>query len=111
MKHKIILSLLVMIMAFGSTYASFPVKRTTTAITEIATDVNEDVALESPAASAVAGDSYIISILLWLLLGGLAAHRWYLGSPIGWNILFILTFGGLGIWWLVDGIQLITDTW
>ena len=110
MKLKIILSLLVMVMTFGSAYASFPVKRTTPAATEVAADVNDNITLESPAATA-ADESWIVSMLLWFFLGWLAGHRWYLGSPVGWNILFILTLGGLGIWWLVDGIQIITNTY
>jgi len=110
MKLKIILSLLVMVMTFGSAYASFPVKRTAPAATEVTADVNEEITLESPAATA-ANDNLIISLLLWFFLGWLAGHRWYLGSPVGWNILFILTLGGLGVWWLVDGIQIITGTY
>lgn len=56
----------------------------------------------SPAAAAAGGDQMVVMLLLWFFLGGFAAHRWYAGKPAGWNILFILTFGGLGIWWLVD---------
>ncbi len=51
---------------------------------------------------------WLITLLLCLLLGGIAAHRWYAGKPIGWNILFILTFGGFGIWYLVDLIMILT---
>lgn len=51
---------------------------------------------------------FIITILLWFFLGGFAAHRWFAGKPIGWNILFILTLGGLGIWWLIDGVMILT---
>lgn len=94
-------------------YASFPVQRTATTNTTVTTSVDaadEAVELESPAATT-AGDDMIVALLLWFFLGGLAGHRWYLGSPIGWNILFILTLGGLGIWWLVDGIQIITGTY
>jgi hypothetical protein len=32
-----------------------------------------------------------------------------LGSPIGWNILFIVTLGGLGVWAIVDLIDIITE--
>ncbi len=51
---------------------------------------------------------FLITLLLCLLLGGFAAHRWYAGKPAGWNILFILTAGGCGIWWLVDLINILT---
>lgn len=53
----------------------------------------------------------IITLLLWFFLGFLAAHRWYAQKPIGWNILFILTLGGLGIWALVDLINILTGNW
>ena len=65
--------------------------------------------LSSPAATN-GGDNMIVAILLWFFLGGFAAHRWYAGKPVGWNILFILTFGGLGIWWLIDGIMILTGS-
>ncbi|MAO08934.1 MAG: S-adenosyl-L-homocysteine hydrolase [Alteromonas sp.] len=109
MKTKIILSLLVMIMAVSSSYASFPVTRTaaTNTTTTVAVDTEDNTVLTSPAAAA-ADDTFVIALLLWFFLGGLAGHRWYLGSPIGWNILFILTLGGLGIWWIIDGIDILT---
>lgn len=107
MKTKIILSLLVMILSFTSSYASFPVTRTAVASTTVTASPNEEV-LTSPAASA-ASDTMLIAVLLWLFLGWLAGHRWYLGSPLGWNILFILTLGGLGVWWIIDGIDIFTE--
>ncbi len=39
--------------------------------------------------------------LLWLFLGELGAHRFYLGR-IGTGIAMLLTLGGLFIWALVD---------
>ena len=50
-----------------------------------------------------------ILLALWFFLGGFAAHRWYAKRPIGWNILYILTFGGLGIWAIIDLIQIINQ--
>ncbi len=55
------------------------------------------------------GDEKLITILLWVLLWPLAAHRWYKKKPVGWNILFILTGGGCGVWALVDIINILTD--
>lgn len=52
-------------------------------------------------------DDTLILVLLWFFLGGLAAHRWYAGKPAGWNILFILTAGGCGIWALIDLIHIL----
>jgi len=111
MKLKLILSLLVMFMAYGSSYASFPVKRAVTN-TEITSSTEvEQAVLVSPAATSTASKEMSIALLLWFFLGGFAAHRWYLGSPIGWNILFIITFGGLGVWWIIDGIDIITENY
>ena len=75
--------------------------------------LSEDGAL-TPANASESGsegmDSGKLTLLvLWFVLGGLAAHRWYAKKPTGWNILFILTLGGLGIWWIVDGINILTD--
>ena len=49
----------------------------------------------------------LVAFVLCLLLGGLGIHRFYVGK-IGTAILMILTFGGLGLWWLIDLIIIIT---
>lgn len=51
----------------------------------------------------------LIAFLLCLFLGNLGIHRFYAGK-IGTGILMILTFGGLGIWALVDLIMIITGS-
>jgi TM2 domain-containing membrane protein YozV len=51
--------------------------------------------------------SKIACLLLCLFIGHLGIHRFYVGK-IGTGILFIFTIGGLGIWWLVDLIRIIT---
>ena len=63
---------------------------------------------KSSAPKAKHDDEFWITLALWFFLGGLAAHRWYAGKPTGWNILFILTGGGCGIWALVDLINILT---
>ena len=40
-------------------------------------------------------------------LGGIGAHRFYLGK-IGTGVLMILTFGGFGIWHVIDFILVVT---
>jgi len=40
-------------------------------------------------------------------LGWLGVHRFYLGK-IGTGILMILTFGGLGIWAIIDFVIAVT---
>lgn len=38
---------------------------------------------------------------LWLFLGGIGGHRYYLGD-IGYAVGMTLTLGGLGLWTLID---------
>lgn len=45
-------------------------------------------------------------LLLFLFLGCFGAHRFYVGK-IGTAILYIFTFGGVGIWALVDLISIV----
>jgi hypothetical protein len=46
------------------------------------------------------------SLLAWYL-GWLGVHRFYLGK-IGTGILMLLTFGGLGIWIIIDFVLAVT---
>ncbi len=110
MKIKIILSFALLLFAVTNTYAGFPVTRTVENVNVTITADEEAEAITSPAAG-IAGKDMWVAAALWFFIGGFAAHRWYLGSPIGWNILFIVTLGGLGIWWLVDGINIFTRNW
>lgn len=50
--------------------------------------------------------SGLACLLLLLFLGWLGAHRFYVGK-IGTAILYIITFGGVGIWALIDLISII----
>ena len=45
--------------------------------------------------------NFVATLLLCLLLGGFGVHRFYVGK-IGTGILQLITFGGLGIWVLID---------
>lgn len=107
----------------GSAYASFPAKKEKA--TEQTTNVSNTV---SPSTSAVAmqekvstdettittakpagmDTDMLITLALWFFLGGVAAHRWYKGKPVGWNILYIITLGGCGIWAIIDLINILT---
>lgn len=101
--------------------ASFPVNKKVA--DEVTVDVNNledmnskmvanlDIEAEKALSPAAASDDETkwVSVALWFLLGGFAAHRWYRKKPVGWNILFILTLGGFAIWWLIDGINILTD--
>ncbi|TVZ21409.1 TM2 domain-containing protein [Dokdonia sp. Hel_I_63] len=111
MRLKITLLFAFVMLAVTNTYAGFPVQRTAVAAVNGVTLTEDDHAevLTSPA--AVEADRQLIAILLWLFLGGFAAHRWYLGSPIGWNILFILTAGFFVVGWVIDGIEILTGSY
>jgi len=122
---KIILSLSIAAFLISSvTYASFPVKKeevkietlsnskeenpvskTENSITKLSKKADKKAA--APSAPAM-DEEFLITLLLFLFLGGLAAHRWYKGKPAGWNILFILTAGGCGVWAIIDLINIIT---
>jgi len=108
MKLKIILSLVALLLVTSFSYASFPVKRVATADT--ATEINKDTATEVLVSPAAAGSqkSQGIALLLGIFLGGLAGHKWYLGNPWYINVLFIVTLGGFGVWWVIDMIRIIT---
>ncbi len=56
--------------------------------------------------SQISDKGYVPAILICLFLGGLGVHRFWVGK-IGTGILMLLTFGGLGIWALVDLIMII----
>ena len=50
--------------------------------------------------------SRLVVTLLAFFLGGLGVHRFYVGK-IGTGILMVITFGGFGIWSLIDLIMII----
>ena len=51
------------------------------------------------------GKSFVATLILCILLGGLGVHRFYVGK-MGTGILMLLTLGGLGIWKLIDIIRI-----
>ena len=51
------------------------------------------------------GKSFVATLLLCILLGGLGVHRFYVGK-VGTGIIMLLTLGGLGIWQLIDIIRI-----
>lgn len=51
----------------------------------------------------------VAAALLCFFLGTFGIHRFYVGK-IGTGILMILTFGGLGIWTLIDFVMIIVGS-
>lgn len=49
--------------------------------------------------------SKIVALLLCIFLGTLGIHYFYVGR-VGMGILYLLTFGLLGIGWIVDIIRI-----
>ncbi|AJR04395.1 TM2 domain-containing protein [Siansivirga zeaxanthinifaciens] len=110
MKIKLLLSFLMVVLMYSTSYASFPVKRshTTTNNTEVTT-TSSTVDVLTPIATVAAKDKWV-GVALWFFLGWpFAAHRWYYKKPVLYNILFIVTLGGLGIWAIIDLINILTD--
>lgn len=109
MNSKFTLTLMSIFMLVGSfSYASFPVERETIVVVNAETQLEENTTVLSSPAAVVWQESQTIATVLLVFLGFVAGHRWYLGSPLGWNILYILTFQGLGVWAIIDLIDIIT---
>jgi len=51
--------------------------------------------------AGISEKSFVTTLILAVILGGLGVHRFYVGK-IGTGILMFLTLGGLGIWSLID---------
>jgi TM2 domain-containing membrane protein YozV len=50
---------------------------------------------------------WLTALLLSILIGSLGVDRFYMGH-VGLGILKLITFGGFGIWWLIDLILIAT---
>lgn len=60
-------------------------------------------------ANGVSEKSGIACLLFLLLLSPFGLHRFYVGK-VGTGILFLLTMGGFGLWWLIDLIILVVGS-
>ncbi|AWX45645.1 hypothetical protein HME9304_02672 [Flagellimonas maritima] len=108
MKTKIYFLVLTFFLGFSFAQASFPVKRS------VKVDESKEIMLDgvesemsTPVASSTMAYDKTVAILLWVFLWPFAAHRWYAGKPIGYNILFILTLGGFFVWAVIDLVNII----
>jgi hypothetical protein len=50
----------------------------------------------------------IVTLILCVCLGLFGAHRFYVGKLVT-GFIMMITFGGLGIWWWIDLIMIVTD--
>jgi TM2 domain-containing membrane protein YozV len=51
--------------------------------------------------------SWVVVLIMSVVFGSLGVDRFIMGK-VGTGILKLITFGGLGIWWLVDLILIAT---
>lgn len=114
MNLKMIFPLLALLLTINLCYASFPVvKAKKISIENVANndnDIENTDVYYSPAAKS-GEKSQGLALVFFLVLGLLAGHRWYLGSPWQWNVMFIITLGGAGIWALIDLVGIISGTY
>lgn len=63
--------------------------------------------MSNQSSNGVSDKSWLAALLLSIFLGGLGVHRFFVGK-IGTGLLQLFTFGGLGIWALIDIIMIAT---
>jgi hypothetical protein len=123
MKTKFFILLIALVSVSNLGIASFPVEKAkpvvTSVVTEQPTNVTSvssqeiqtqdqvQVAEDYTSPAAGGGKSQLIALIIAFFLGGIGIHRFYLGYT--WQgVVQLLTFGGCGIWALIDLIRIIT---
>ena len=48
------------------------------------------------------GPDTLVAYLLWFFLGIFGVHHLYIGRGVGILLVSLITFQGLGFWWLID---------
>ncbi|MFO7868006.1 MAG: TM2 domain-containing protein [Bacteroidales bacterium] len=126
---RLTLLLIMFVISGGIAFASFPYtsgannEKSNTETVEQTSIQKEEI--NSPYSQSMDEDT-IITLILAVFLGWLAAHRWYKHKPAFWNIIFMIcVWSGLGavflfnspllgtigfIWWLIDLIMILTGS-
>ena len=65
--------------------------------------------MAQPMQAAATDKDWTVLLILSIILGRLGVDHFYSGK-IGTGILKLITFGGCGIWWLIDVIMIATGS-
>lgn len=65
------------------------------------------LATVAPPGTPLSDKSRAVAVALGFITGIFGGHRYYVGK-VGTGLLMTFTFGGFGIWWLVDMIMLLS---
>lgn len=66
-----------------------------------ALDADQEIAYQKVLSESYGDKDWTVSFVLCLLLGIWGGHRYYTGHVLT-GILQFMTFGGFGVWWLID---------
>ena len=65
--------------------------------------------VQAPSNSEPSDKDFITTLLICVFLGGLGVHRFFV-DKMGTGVLMLVTLGGLGIWWIIDIILIVTGS-